>query len=134
MINHPIADCFEAFSNCPQRFLLKQIEKGKCSDGLTVVQDAAGLRNDPSKPDISLGGHLEAILSVFLVKNSQKSREFLKLTIQCIVIHLLELSVAEKIYGRHSLLADGQDLTSHPDRTRCGIFDKALSSVTIRIA
>ena len=133
MINRSLADCFEAFSNCSQRFPLEQIEKDKCSDGLTVVQGAAGLGNEPSKPDISLGGYFEAILSVFLVYNGQNSYEFLKLTIQFIVTHVPDLCVAEKLLGRHSLLDYGQDLTSHLDRTQYGIFDEALSCATIRI-
>jgi hypothetical protein len=133
MINHPITDCFEAFFDSSQRFLLKQIEKDKCSDGLTVVQEAVGLGNEPSKPYISLDGLSEAILSVIRVKNHQNSHEFIKLTIQFIVKHVLGISVAEMIFGRHSLPADGQDLTSRPDRTWCGIFDEALSCASIRI-
>ena len=133
MLNHPFADCFEAFSNCPQRFLLKQIEKDKCSDGLTVVQGGAGIGNEPSKPDISMGGYFEAILSVFLVQNGKNLHEFITLTIQFIVTRVPGLCIAEKFFSRHSLLADGQDLTSYPDRIQCGILDEALSCVIIRI-
>jgi hypothetical protein len=127
MIIRPNADCFEIFSNSTHQSLVKSVEKGKSSDGETVVQDSAILGSKRYKLNIGSRTHLEAILQRYGRHFKTKWLEFLALTIQCIAPCFLSLGAVERAFGWYDLFISGRHVSSLPDRILLGTFSAKLA-------